>query len=199
MEHQSLTFKAINRSPDSFYRHTYPVMKMPKDKMIDLEAAYPGKKIIMVDSCGWFYQEKFPTADIYKIEGIDMYKNVSMSKDKVDCMFDDRTFEQQKFPARVFPNSVLIVDHSTLFKYRTIGQMQQVVDSLVQSMQPELMHIRVPLLTVNDYRFADRLSELASIVPKNYITTEFSFVLNKQEQMWTAKFEKIQNYASSLN
>jgi len=198
MEHQALTFKAINRSPDSFYRHTYPVMRMSKDKMIDLDKTYPGKKIIMVDSCGWFYQQIFPTADIYKIEGIDMCKNVSMSKEKIDCLFDDRTFEKPKFPARIFPNSVLIVDHSTLWKYRTNSQMQEILNDLTQSMQPELVHIRTPLITTNDYRFRDRLQDLASIVPSNYITTEFLFFLNEQEKMWTAKFKKLQNYASSL-
>jgi hypothetical protein len=65
-------------------------------------------------------------------------------------------------------------------------------------MQPELVHIRVPLTTTNDYRFKDRLQQLASIVPSTYITTEFLFFLNGQEKMWIAKFKKLQNYATSL-
>jgi hypothetical protein len=196
MDHQPLTFKAINRSPDSFYRHTYPVMKMSKDKMIDLELDYADKKIVMVDSCGWFYQQAFPNADIHKMESLHMCKNVSMSKEKIDSIFDDRNFEKLKFPSRKFPSSVLIVDHSPILKYRNAAQMHEVLTDLTQCTQPEMVHVRLPLFTTNDYRFSDRLHELVNIVPNNYITTEFLYNINSR--MLITKFKKLQNYASSL-
>lgn len=197
MEHQPITFKAINRSPDSFYRHTYPVMKMSKSNLIDLDSEYAGKKIVIVDSCGWFYQEVFPNADIYKMESLYMCKNVSMAKEKIDSVFDDRDFEKLKFPSRKFPDSVLIIDHSPLFKYRNAVQMHEILTDLTECTQPELVHVRLPLRTTNDYRFSDRLHELVNIVPKNYITTEFLFNLNSI--MLTAKFKRLANYASSIN
>jgi len=197
MEHQPITFKAINRSPDSFYRHTYPVMRMPKSNLIDLDSEYAGKKIVIVDSCGWFYQQAFPNADIYKMESLYMCKNVSMDKEKIDSVFDDRDFEKLKFPSRNFPGSVLLIDHSLILRYRNAVQMHEILSDLTQCIQSELVHVRLTLRNTDDYRFSDRLHELVNIVPKNYITTEFLFNLNSR--LLTAKFKRIVNYASSIN
>ncbi len=197
MEHQPITFKAINRSPDSFYRHTYPVMGMSKSSLIDLDSDYAGKKIVIVDSCGWFYQQAFPNADIHKMESLYMCKNVSMSKEKVDSVFDDRDFEKLKFPSRKFPSSVLIVDHSPILKYRDAAQMHEVLTDLTQCTQPELVHVRLLLFTTNDYRFSDRLHELVNIVPDNYVTTEFLYNINSR--MLIAKFKRLLAYESSIN
>jgi len=197
MEHQPITFKAINRSPDSFYRHTYPVMRMHKSNLIDIESGYAGKKIVIVDSCGWFYQQAFPNADIHKMESLYMCKNVSMSKEKIDSIFDDQNFEKLKFPSRNFPGSVLIVDHSPILKYRSAVQMQEVFTDLTQSTQSDQVHVRLPLRTTDDYRFSDRLHELVNIVPNNYVTTEFLFNINSR--LLIAKFKRLLNYASSIN
>lgn len=197
MDHQPLTFKAINRSPDSFYRHAYPVMKMHKSDLIDIESEYVGKKIVMVDSCGWFYQQVFPNADIHKMESWYMCKNASMGKEKVDSIFDDRNFEKLKFPGRNFPGSVVIIDHSPILKYRCALQMQEILTDLTQSTQAELLHVRLPLWTTDDYRFSDRLHELVNITPKNYVTTEFLYNINSGSIV--AKFKKLLNYASSIN
>ena len=197
MDHQPLTFKAINRSPDSFYRHVYPVMKMHKSDLIDIESEYAGKKIVIVDSCGWFYQQVFPNADIHKMESLYMCKNVSMGKEKIDSIYDDQNFEKLKFPSRNFPGCVVIIDHSPILKYRSALQMQEVLTDLTQSTQAELLHIRLPLWTTDDYRFSDRLHELVNIIPKNYVTTEFLFNINSG--LIGAKFKKLLNYASSIN
>jgi hypothetical protein len=199
MEHQSITFKAINRSPDSFYKHVYPVLKMKKDMLIDIESLYNNKKIVMVDSCGWFYQQMFPNSDIYKIEGIDMCKNVSMSREKFDCLFDDRDFKNQKFPSRPFEDSILIIDHSPLMKYRNGEQIRGVFNNLVQSIRPELIHVRMPLTTSNDYRFTSRILELVNLAPDNYVTTEFLFYLDVEKHHLVAKFKRLKNYAQDFN
>jgi hypothetical protein len=197
MDHQPLTFKAINRSPDSFYRHVNPVMKMHKSNLIDIESEYAGKKIVMVDSCGWFYQQVFPNADIHKMESLYMCKNVSMGKEKIDSVYDDQNFEKLKFPSRNFPGCVVIIDHSPILKYRSALQMQEVFTDLTQSTQAELLHVRLPLWTTDDYRFSDRLHELVNITPKNYVTTEFLYNINSGSII--AKFKKLLNYASSIN
>jgi hypothetical protein len=197
MEHQPLTFKAINRSPNLFYRHVYPVMKMNKDQLINLESEYAGKKIVMVDSCGWFYQQMFNSANIHKMESLYMCKNVSMSKEKIDSIFDDQNFEKLKFPNRKFPGSVLIIDHSPILKYRNAMQMQEILTDLTQNIQCELVHVRLPLWTTDDYRFSDRLHELVTIIPKGYVTTEFLFTVNAG--LLIVKFKRLLNYASSIN
>jgi len=197
MEHQPLTSKAIGQSPDLFYQQIYPVMKMKRDQLIDIDSEYPDKKIIIVDSCGWFYQQMFVNADIYKIEGVCMCKNVSMSLEKIDSMFDDRNFDKLKFPVKQFPGSVLVIDHSTIFKYRTGMQIQSVLTDLTQSIQSELVHIRMPLRTTDDYRLSDRLHELIKIIPNGYVTTDFSFSIGNQ--MLVAKFKKLLDYASNIN
>jgi hypothetical protein len=172
-------------------------MKMHKSDLIDIDSEYAGKKIVIVDSCGWFYQQAFPNANIHKMESLYMCKNVSMSKEKIDSIFDDQNFEKLKFPSRNFPGSVLIIDHSPILKYRNALQMQQVLTDLTQRTQPELVHIRLPLRTTDDYRFSDRLHELVNIVPKNYVTTEFLFNINSR--LLIAKFKRLLNYASSIN
>ena len=199
MEHQPLTFKAINRSPDSFYRHVYPVLKMKKDELIDLETLYGNKKIVIVDSGGWFYQKIFPNSDIYKIEGMDMCKNVSMAQEKVDCLFDDKDFKNQKFSSRPFDGSILIIDHSPLMKYRNGEQIRKIFNDLAKSIQPELFHIRMPLTTTTDYRFNNRILELVNITPDNYVTTEFLFFLDVEKHELVAKFKRLKNYAPDFN
>lgn len=199
MEHRPLTFQAINRSPENFYRYVYHVLRMGKDELVDLPALYPDRKIVIVDSCGWFYQQQFPQADIYKIEGIYMCKNVNMSRDKIDCLFDDTDFENLKFPRRPFDQSVLLIDHSPLMKYRDGQQIHQVLNAMTESVRSELVHLRMPLLTTNDYRFSDRVKEMSTIAPKNYHTTEFFFTINTHQPMLIAKFQRTKSYANSFN
>lgn len=200
MEHKPITFKAINRNPNAFYRRTYPVISMEKNELINISELYRGKKIIAVDCAGWHYQNIFSDSDVYRLEGVYVCKNVSMDKSKFDRLYDDKDVDNLKFPVLNFENTVLLLDHSPMLKYRTGPELNKVLEDLVRSTDPDIIHLRLPLVTTNDFRLGDRFTELTTIVPAGYITTMFNFNLSTTEKpMLTAKFTKIKKYAASFD
>ena len=199
MEHKQITFKSINRNPDAFYRWTYPVMRMAKDELVNLDLLYPKQKIVIVDSAGWYYREQFKSVDIYCVEGICMCKNVSLDRSKFDKLYDDTEYHDIKFPNLSNPGCVLFFDHSPVLKYRTGPQIKEIFDRLSSNVEPTKIHLRLPLLTTDDNRFKDRLIEMSGIVPDGYVTAKFNFDMNLKHPMLVAEFYKKSNYAKNFN
>ena len=189
MEHTALTFETISRHSQEFYQQIYVVQTLPKERLIDLGAFAQDRTVIVVDSCGWYYQQQFPQYRIHRVEGINTCKNMKLGRDQVDTIFDDRD-ELPRVPKIDFANSVMVLDHSLLLKYRTPAQVQAILNRLVNATGCGDIVVRMALLYSNDNRFHNRLDQLATIVPEDYSVVKFDMNLDAPGQPLCAHFRQ---------
>lgn len=199
MQHQQIPFKHINRQPDSFYKYVYPVLSMSKDQLIDLSHLSAEHQIIAVDSCGWLYQQHYPNLTFYRVESLSMVKNISMDRSKFDKLYNDQDDKNPSFPKFSFPKSVLILDHTVLFRYRDIDNFKTVFQNLLCCTDPELVYFRGTTKLTGEFRFGNRMQELTKLVPDNYAIEKFLFDTSGSINSFQITLRKIKKYASSIN
>lgn len=198
MEHTTLTFETISRHSKEFYQQIYVVQTLPKHELIDLHEFPQDRPVIVVDSCGWYYQQQFPQYNIHRVEGLTTCKNMKLGRNQVDTVFDDRD-ELPRFPKMHFSNAIMIVDHSLLLKYRTPDQMQTILNRLADATACRDICVRIALLYSNDNRFENRLDQLITIVPTGYSVIKFDMNLDAKYQPLVAHFRQNTVYESSIH
>lgn len=162
--------KITDSNREQFFRNGYRVQSLKRSELIDLDL-YQDMQLVAVDSCGWYYQDQFPTANIIKVEGIQTCKTYKFPRTHFDKLFDDRQ-QVPSIPTLNIKNSVLILDQSpTLFKYRDIAETRALIYQCCQAVNAKIARVRIPLMTFGDCRFCDRITSLVGVVPDNYITT----------------------------
>jgi hypothetical protein len=191
MEHKGLTYKMIARNRDRFRDHVYPVMQMSAAELIDLNQFEFDRPIVMIDCCADYYRECFPENRIIRVEGVFGCKNYKYDLKTVDHIFDDKVFEHAKFPAISYQDSVVIMDHSLFIKYRTGAELLELMTTITNNMQPSVVILRHHSFAFNEYRFGNRLLELLSMVPTQYVMTAVSF----DEKDFSLRFQKIKEYS----
>ena len=192
MDADMLATAPNDQNREAYYKNVYPVLSMSADQLIDLNKLGTGKKII-IDSCAWYYKKIFPEHDIMQVEGLSTCKNYKLNKTQADKIFND--INQLKFPDMYCPNSVLIIDHANLLKYRSVTELNQLFNNLTQNIQPKEFHIRMFTTTMNDFRLHDRVKDLINMVPTNYITSQFSYCTPSLTAIYKLKY----NYEYCIN
>jgi len=196
MEHSTLTFDTISKHPQEFYKQIYFVQNFSRQELIDLHEFSADRPVIVVDSCGWHYQQIFPQHNIHRVEGVTTCKNMKISREQVDTLFDDRG-EFPIFPNIGFDNAVVILDHSLLLKYRTPNEIKTILDTLTTKIPCVDICVRLGLLYSNDDRFQNRLEQLIKIVPNGYSVVKFNLNFNATYQPLMAHFLRDTVYESS--
>lgn len=199
MEHQPITFNAINRSPDKFYRHVYPVLTMDKDQLINLDQFQHDRKIFIVDSCGWYYKTFFPNHNISGIEGIEMCKNLSMDREKFDFLFDDRVKMDPKFSNMESADSVLVYDHGVLLRYTTPDITKNILDALATKTLCSQILVRLNLQTIGHWRFDDRVEEMRRITPTGFVVSKFLFDVESNKKIFIGNYVRKKSYLQYLD
>lgn len=189
MEHTTLTFDTISQHSQEFYQQIYVVQTLPKHELINLHEFSTDRAVIVVDSCGWYYQQMFPQHKIHRVEGLTTCKNMKLARDQVDTVFDDRS-DLPSFPKINFSNSVLILDHSVLLKYRTPEEIKTILETLTATTLCSDICLRIALLYSNDNRFQNRLNQIVKIVPEGYAVVKFDMNLDVKYQPLVAHFRK---------
>lgn len=177
-----------------YYRVQYPNQTFDRQDLVDLDKFASTQKIVIVDSCGWYYEQQFPSHNIFKIEGLNTCKTMGLTRNQFDQLFDDRDLLEPKFPAGDHDGCILILDHSTLLKYRDPPELQTILQSLIKTYNPQQMIIRLGLLFYNDNRFDDRLKNLCGITPSGYSLISLSVNFEDALQSLLASFKKNQNF-----
>lgn len=197
MEPSTLTFETISQHSQEFYQQIYVVQTLGRDELIDLGEFSTDRPVIVVDSCGWYYQKMFPQHNIRRMEGITTCKNMNLDRSRVDILFDDRD-KHLSFPKISLDNAVLILDHSVLLKYRTPSEVHEILNRLTVAIPCTDIYIRMALLYSNDNRFQDRLQQQIKILPAGYTVVKFNLDLNAKYQPLIAHFRKNTEYESSV-
>jgi hypothetical protein len=135
----------------------------------------------------------FPNLDIVQVEGLSTCKNYQLNKTQVDKIFNDIN-QQLKFSNMHYPGSILVMDHANFLKYRSVSQLNQLLNELTQNIQPKEVYIRMSTATMGDFRLHDRIKDLVNIVPVNYITSTFSYC----NSLLTATYKIKQNYNTNV-
>jgi len=188
MEHYKKT-EVTDSNRNDYFRAVYKVQTLRKDELINLHQ-YSTFPIVIVDSCGWYYKEHFPNANIVKFEGIQTCKMYNLSPNHFDKLFNDNT-EIPKIPNLDFKNSTLIIDHSpVLLKYRTVAQAKEILEQCCYAVSAETARIRMSLVTFGDERFCDRAASLLTMVPDNYIITSVHYTT----EMFDVEFRRKAHY-----
>lgn len=158
---------------EKFYKRLYPVLTMSKQNLIDI-SRLSGTKVI-VDSAGWYYQEHFSGDNVIKIEHVNTCKNFKLDKSKFDKMFNDVSFPN------ITDQTVLILDHSAFLKYKTVDQLKELLSMMAKKCNSNYIIVRGSMVTLNDYRFGDRIKDFVNVILDDFIATKLSCNL---DQYW---------------
>lgn len=189
----------MDKNNIEYYRNVYISQTFDRRQLLDLDQFDTQQKIIVVDSCAWYYQKIFDTHDIYKVEGIQTCKSMNLSRSQVDKMFDDQDLHNLKFPDLHFPNAVLLLDYSRILKYRTPEQLHNILNSLARSSQADKILVRLSMVVSDDNRFIDRLQNMSKITPAGYTVVSFQINFDVQHQPLVACFQKNKCHAKNFN
>lgn len=185
--------KVTDQNRNDFYHSVYRVQSLPVNQLIDLNLyALP---IVLVDSCGWYYRNCFPNKQVIVVEGMQHCKTFNLKRDQFDRLFDDRV-ESPRIPQINTTESVLVLDQSPiLLKYRGVDELRETFNQLCNAANASILRIRLPLATMNDNRFQDRIKALVNLVPEAFIT---SFI-NYNTSTLNAEYVKKKSYEFSVN
>lgn len=175
--------RVTDKNRNAFYKMLYPVLAMPREKLINLNL-YKNSTKIIIDSCAWHYKEVFPDHNIIQVESLQTCKAYQLPRSRADVIYTSN------FPAMPNPESVLILDHAPLLKYKSTSQLHTMLTELADNTQANIIIVRMSAVTLGDYRFHDRVKELVNITPINFITTEFSY----SSKVITANYKRLQQY-----
>lgn len=177
--------KVTDNNRLEFYKTAYPVLRMSKNQLINLDI-YPGAKVVF-DSAGWYYQQNFPNQTLVKVENFHTCRDYQLRKDQFDKMF-----QNMNVPDINLPGSTLVLDHSNYLKYKTPSEIVDALDMLSHKVKPSVILLRLDLTTVNDNRLTNRLQNFTNIAPNDYVVSEFSFSLDHKTMF--AKLIKKKTY-----
>lgn len=160
-----------NENRLQFYKAVYPVAAMNKSELINLEL-YSGDKVLF-DSAGWYYQEQFRGQNIIKIEDTEVCENYQLNETHFDKVFSKGNITNLNFP-----DCTLVIDHSAYFKYQTTENIKLLLTELAKEINPNTILFRLSMLTLDDYKFTDRLKNVVSFVPDSFITNTLIYKTN---------------------
>lgn len=146
--------KVTNANRLAFYQQLYPMQSEDMSTLMDItDVSGP---IITIDCCGWRYRDVFKK-EIIMIETVTAAKQFALDKSKFTRLVDDRDGPgPSRWPNVDAPGCLLLLDRSPLLKYKTLKQIQDLVQNLTNHYQPNLVRLRGDLMFVDDPRLCDR-------------------------------------------
>lgn len=165
--------KATDSNRQDFYRAVYPVQNDTIDQLIDISGF--SEPVIAVDCCGWHYSKLF-NRPMIKVETTTSVENYKLTSQHYTHLLDDHD-DILRWPALPDTvNAVLLLDRSPLLKYRSLQEISDIVDTMIQIYQPGRVLIRGHLRFVDDCRLVDRLTNWFGFLNRaGHVTTKFLY------------------------
>jgi hypothetical protein len=178
--------KVTNDNRIDYFLSVYRVQQFQKNELFDL-SLYQHKKVVAIDSCGWYYQQLF--FELTKIEHVQTVKEYQLDQKKFDRLFN-------KIENIKETGDVLLLDHCPeIFKYKTDIELKDILNVLTNNIQPEQCLIRMDCVTLGDNRLTDRFKNLCRIVPESYVVEYFNYSVASTLTMQLRK----KKYATNIN
>ena len=151
-----------------YYKAQYNIDYV-KNNLINL-GSHANETIVAVDSCGYLYRNHFSDLTLQVVENSQMVKLFNLDHTYYDKLFDSLE------SITVVRNGVLLLDHCpSIFKYKTLDQLVDVISTLTKTIDPKYCIGRIALITLADNRLADRFKSLSQIIPDNYIVCRYCY------------------------
>jgi len=158
--------KVTDKNREEFFKSTYKVQTLNKKQLFDL-FNFENKKIVALDSCGFHYEKNF--FKITKIEHIRTVKEYMLSNIYFDKLFN--SLDTLKTEC-----DVLLLDHCPrFFKYKSIDELQFILNLLTTNFNPKHCLIRFNTITLADNKLTNRFKNLCKIFPEDYLVDEFHY------------------------
>jgi len=166
--------KITDENRKDFYTFAYQMQTDQTEDLINLSGLTD--PVIIIDCCGWHYQNFYPKKHIISIETIQTCLNYKLDPTKFDKLVDDRDIGNIKWPNLDIRDSTVIFDRSPILKYRSIKEINHMLEAVGQQYQAESMVVRGFLLFVDDARLSeDRFYNFQSINVSNFIIIKFLY------------------------
>lgn len=159
------------QNQQEFYKSLYRQQLDNKQSLIDI-VSYD--HVVLVDCCGWHYEKIFQRP-VTKIECLITAKNFDLNLTHFDKMIDDRDRDNLRWPAIDISDCVLIFDRSQLLRYRTIKEINKILNSAIQTYKPNKVIVRADTRFIDDNRFVNRINNLAGINIDGYVVEKFLY------------------------
>lgn len=157
-----------------FYQTLFPVVSMTKNQMIDIQnLANP----VLIDCAGKFYKTVF-SKNVLIVETLQTAKEFELDRSDFDILFksDDNIVV---WPKKIPSNSDLILDYSRLVRYKTLEQLQKLLENLLDQLCPNSLHLRMHLHHLDDSRICDRFYNICTLKFTAYVVTVFVYNINQ--------------------
>lgn len=156
----------------AFYQQLYPMQLEDISTLVDISDV--SGPIITLDCCGWRYKEVFKK-EIIMIETMTTVKQFALDRSKFTKLVDDRDGLLSRWPKVDALGCLLLLDRSPLFKYKTLVQIQDLVQNLANHYQPNLIRLSGNLLFVDDSRLCDRFYNWCNFKISGYTIQKFLY------------------------
>ena len=151
---------------NDYFKTVYTVQTFAREELLDI-APFKDKKIVAIDSCGFYYQQLF--FNIFKIEHVQTASAYKLDRDSFNRLFNNINNISEK-------GDVLLLDHCPLlFKYKSELELKTVLTTLTDIIKPTHCLIRMSCATLGDNRLTDRFKNLCSIIPNNYVVEHLHY------------------------
>jgi hypothetical protein len=166
-----------NRS--DFYKEMYPMQLDDITGLIDISKA--PDPIIAVDCCGWHYQEIYKK-NIIMLETIKTAHQFKLSREKFTKLIDNRSDDVIVWPKIECGVNTILMDRSPLLRYKTIPDLNYLLDQMGSTYKPQKMIIKGSLLAIDDYRLRDRFYNWIDFSVSGYIISKFLY--DPEKAIW---------------
>ena len=181
-----LQTKVTLENQKDFYQSLYSI----DNPFVDLNEI-PADQYLLVDCRGPEYCKKYPNLNIITLETMTTAKQFGLSRDQFNYLIDNRVFNKLSWPKISTKNCVIIFDHSILFKYLTVSEIVNELETVSDQYCPSIILLRSSLFFIDDNRLTDRFYNLVNIQIKNYVVEKFYYDTPTTELMIQFKIKNL--------
>jgi hypothetical protein len=168
-----LQTKVNDNNRVQFYQTVYKQQFDTKQQLVDLDMF--SNDCVLIDCCGWHYQQVFPNKKIIKLETLPAVLQFKLNQDQFDKLIDNQIDHHIRWPTLMVSNPALIFDRSPILKYRSINDLVNILNDVVDHYKANDLVINLETVFIDDPRFVDRFANLANISILNFTVRKFLY------------------------
>jgi hypothetical protein len=168
-----LQTKINNDNRNQFYQRVYCQQLETKQQLVNLEMF--SNDCVLIDSCGWHYQNIFFNKKIIKLETLTTALQYKLERNQFDKLIDDGPNRPIQWPELNLSNPVLIFDRSPMLKYLVPEQISSILAAVATRYQAEDLVVNLNIKFIDDSRLADRFFTLSTVGMLDFTVREFVY------------------------
>lgn len=156
------------------YQTVYRQQFDTKQELVDLDLF--SNDCVLIDCCGWHYQQIFPDKKIIKLETVASALQFKLDQKQFDKLVDHQIDKNIiRWPNLSISTPALIFDRSPILKYRSIDNLLDMLNEVIDHYNANDLVINLETMFIDDPRFVDRFYNLANMKILNFTVREFTY------------------------